>query len=111
MNERLVVYIDGITKGLQDAISKATKDLKNFGENAEQFGTRLSVGLSLPLAIFGERALKAYGESDALSRGLATLEKNATTLTARLQKLDAIPNLGFKDAVKADLQLRTVLTS
>jgi tape measure domain-containing protein len=109
MTEKLVVYIDGITTGLQKALADASKNLKNFGENLEQSGTRLSVGLSLPLALFAKKAIDAYGDVDALSRGLATLEKNATTLTARLQKLDAIPNLGFKDAVKADLQLRTVL--
>jgi len=109
MENRLVVYIDAVTENFRKALNSALSDLNNFGEKAEKAGSALSIGLSLPLAILSKKAVTAYGDMDAFSRGLATLEKNADSLTARLKELDAIPNLGFKDATKADLQLRTVL--
>ncbi len=108
-NNTLTIYIDAIADKFQKVLGSAIGDLNKFAEQAEKAGNTLSVAVSLPLALIGKKALESFGDVDALARGLATLEKNAGTLTARLKELDAIPNLGFKDAVKADLQLRTVL--
>lgn len=108
-NNTLTIYLDAIAEKFQKVLKAALGDLNKFGEQAEKAGNTLSIAISLPLGLISKKSLEAFGDVDALARGLATLEKNAGTLTARLKELDAIPNLGFKDATKADLQLRTVL--
>ncbi|GAB4001505.1 hypothetical protein GCM10028807_57810 [Spirosoma daeguense] len=141
MNQGLTVDIGANIAGLQQALSRGLSQIQsfasgataslgrafntqtfasgaqaigNFASQAQSAGQAISIGLSLPLGAFAKRAIETYGELDSLRRGLATLEKDSTALTARLQMLNKIaelPGLGMKETIQGDIRLRTVLNS
>ncbi|RCR68309.1 tape measure protein [Larkinella punicea] len=95
-------------------LEKAQSKLEQFAARAEKAGQTLSVSLSAPLGFLVKKMSDAFGQSDSMARGLATLEKNADTLQARLAHLNEIakmPGLSFEGAVEGDIKLRTVLES
>jgi hypothetical protein len=80
------------------------------GKQMEKYGKALTLAISAPLALLGKSAITAYGEMDALTRGLATLEKDAGTLQNRLNTLlevAKLPGLGYKEAIQFDVALRS----
>lgn len=107
----LSAKVDAFISGINQAQSK----LQKFGQDAERIGAGLSIAISAPLALLGRASIKTAAEFDSLERGLASLEKNATTLEARLKTLTAVANLpgglGFKEAVAGDVRLRTILNT
>lgn len=115
METKITAILSAKVDAFVSGINQAATRLQKFGQDADKVGAALSIAVSAPLALLGRAAIKTAGEFDAMERGLASLEKNATTLEARLKTLTAIANLpgglGFKDAVAGDIRLRTVLNS
>lgn len=115
MDVRLTAILSAKVDAFLSGINQAASKLQKFGQDADKIGAGLSIAISAPLALLGRTSLKTAGEFDAMERGLASLEKNATTLEARLKTLTAVANLpgglGFKEAVAGDVRLRTILNS
>lgn len=115
MDVKLTAILSAKVDAFINGINQAQSKLQKFGQDAERIGAGLSIAISAPLALLGRASIKTASEFDSLERGLASLEKNATTLEARLKTLTAVANLpgglGFKEAVAGDVRLRTILNS
>lgn len=115
MEVKLTAILSAKVDAFINGINQAQSKLQKFGQDAEKIGAGLSIAISAPLALLGRASIKTAAEFDSLERGLASLEKNATTLEARLKTLTAVANLpgglGFKEAVAGDVRLRTILNS
>lgn len=110
MNRDLNVVLSADVSRLITGINQAQGKLAAFGQQAQQIGSVLSIAISAPLGMLAKKAIDAYGELDSLTRGLATLEKNSTTLKARLSELQEVaklPGLGYKEAIQFDVALRS----
>ena len=108
---RLLVSLNLETRPFERAIKQAERSVKRTARSMESAGRSLTTGLTLPLAAAGGAALKAFGEFDSLKRGLATLEESSESLTGRLKELKEVaqlPGLGLKEAIQADIRLRSV---
>lgn len=62
----LEVFLSGNSKELEAALSRADKQLKNFGKSAQEIGKNLSLTITAPLALAGRSAInfaKDFNES------------------------------------------------
>jgi hypothetical protein len=110
MLRNLTVVIDADIARFQAAIANVSGGLQGFAQQAQKVGTTLSAAISLPLALIGKQAISTFSDMDALRRGLATLEKDSGSLTARLSELREVaklPGLGVKEAIQFDVSLRS----
>lgn len=101
--------VSGAAAQIGGSLGKALGNLEKFGAKLEDVGKTLSVAISLPLLMLGRSAMNAYADLDSLTRGLATVEKDADSLQKRLKELEVVarlPGLGFKEAVQGDIRLR-----
>jgi len=70
------------------ALSEGATSLINWGKNTQWAGRQLTVGLTVPLAMFGTQAAKAFREADQeLTRLIKVYGDIAGTASADLQKI------------------------
>lgn len=107
----LIVKIGAL---LDSSLDRATRTAINrvraLGTEMSNIGTTLGLGLSAPLAAFGAAAINAGKEIESLKLALQTLEKTTEATERRfkeLQEVAKLPGLGVKEAVQADLVLRS----
>jgi tape measure domain-containing protein len=96
---------------LQRGLNNAESKIESFGKKAESLGTKLSIAVSAPLGLMAKRAVESFGEMEALKMSLGTLEKTASSLSNRLSELNELaklPGIGYKEAIQADVRLRSV---
>jgi tape measure domain-containing protein len=82
-----------------------------LGDRFKSFGTAMSIGVTLPLALAAKSASDAFAEYDSLRRGLATLYPTIDGLNGRLasmRELAKLPGLGFQEAIQGDIRLQSV---
>mgnify|MGYP000435112210 CR=1 FL=1 len=107
-----------INKDLVDSYKEGDRQSRNFergigrlGEQVKSVGQSLSVYLTAPLLLAGRQAVIAYGEFDALKRGLTTVTGSAQATAQRIQELAIVaknPGIGLREAIQADVRLRAV---
>lgn len=110
MNQTMTVQLLADISRFQSDMDRAGTKLAQFGAKAQSVGSALSIGISAPLGLLAKKAVDAYGEMDALTRGLATLERSAGSLKARLAELQEVaklPGLGLKESIQFDVSLRS----
>lgn len=108
---RLLVSLNLDTKPFERSIKAAERSVRKTARSMDRFGKNLTTNLTLPILAAGGAALKAFGEMDSLRRGLATLEPTTDSLNKRLKELKEVaqlPGLGLKEAIQADIRLRSV---
>lgn len=98
-------------------INRATASLTRMGSRLESagnkmsfLGTRLTAGLTLPLAALGIGALRASARLEALQRGLQAVMGSTTAAAAEFVKLRVVarlPGLGLTEAVRGSLALQS----
>lgn len=96
---------------LQRGLNAAESRLTSFSKSIESAGTRISIAVSAPLGLLARKSVLAFGELEALKMSLGTLEKTTDGLNKRLTELNKVaelPGLGFKEAIQADVRLRSV---
>jgi tape measure domain-containing protein len=111
------------TAGFDNPLRSSEAGLKRFDTAAGNSSTSLSsiaAGAAGASAVFAGFALvtasalsnlQAYAEYDGLVRGLKTLEGSAEDTANRLKVLREVakaPGLGFEEAVRGDIRLRSV---
>lgn len=96
---------------LQRGLNAAESRISSFGKELEKVGKKLSIGVSAPLALLARKSIIAFGELESLKMSLGTLDKTTEGLNKRLAELNKVaelPGLGFKEAIQADVRLRSV---
>jgi tape measure domain-containing protein len=111
------------TAGFDNPLRQSESGLKNFkttagGTDSALGGlTAAAAGATAVFATFGAvtagalAVLDGYAEFDGLVRGMKTLEGTAAGTQARLELLRdvaKVPGLGFEEAVRGDIRLRSV---
>jgi hypothetical protein len=82
-----------------------------LGDDITSVGKKLTLGLTLPLALLGGRAFQTYAQIDALKLGLENITGSAAGATARfteLREVSKLPGVGLEEAVQGDVRLRAV---
>ena len=95
---------DRVTTQMNRGLSRLSNTLKSFSLAG-------LVGVSAPLAFLAKSASDAYAELDSLKRGMSSLDPSISGVSARMKELEGLarlPALGFQEALKADIRMRTV---
>jgi tape measure domain-containing protein len=96
---------------------KTAKDIETAGERTAQkvsaalalMGTRLSIGVTAPLAALGAASVRSATQMDSLKRGLTAVagsSAEAEKQLARLEQIAKLPGLGRVEAIQASTQLQ-----
>ena len=114
----LTLSTAGFTTGLESAKAQLARFQSTAGTGGGGFGG-IAAGAAGATAVIGgftaalmasKAVLASYAEYDGLIRGLKTLEGTAGATQARLielQKVAKLPGLGFEEAVRGDIRLRS----
>lgn len=98
-----------ISPGLLQRLQDATPALDRFGAAASSLGTKLSVGVTLPLVGLATASIKAASDMDSLERGLTAVSgsaEEAARQMADMREVAKLPGLGLKEAVEGTIRLQ-----
>jgi tape measure domain-containing protein len=104
----------GLNRELRTSSANARTLDRGFGElgnRFKSFGTALSLGVTLPMAIMTKSASDAYAEYDSLRKALQAFYPTLDGLNGRIEdmrELAKLPGLGFQEAIQGDVRLRAV---
>lgn len=88
-----------------------TERIGDIGDKLSSLGQRLTAGLTLPIVGLGVASVKAYGDIEALQKGLTAVMGSASKATSELSKLREVaklPGLGMQEAVKGSINLQSI---
>lgn len=104
----LSIAIVGNVAGLTSALSSAQSSINNFSGSLKSAGTRLSAGLTLPLAGVATAAIKAAADQEQLQIAFTTMlgsADKAKVLIADLSQFSASTPFQMPEVVTAGKQL------
>ena len=87
----------------------AVRGIRTAFERIGSIGSRLTIGVSAPLAAVGVAAVKADADLEALRMGLIAVSGSAGEADkqlARLSEVAKLPGLGFREAVQGSVNLQ-----
>ncbi len=109
----------GFTRGVRDvsvqmqrlssASESAVRGINTAFERISSVGTRLSIGVSAPLAALGVAAVRADADLEALRMGLIAVSGSAAAADkqlVRLAEVAKLPGLGFREAIQGSVNLQ-----
>jgi tape measure domain-containing protein len=102
---RIGADIGGLERGLQ----QAERRIRGFAGSMNSVGTKLSFGLSAPLAGLAAAAVRSATQMDSLKRGLTAVAGSAAEADrqlGRLREIAKLPGLGRVEAIEASTQLQ-----
>ncbi|ROI02945.1 hypothetical protein EGI16_12305 [Chryseobacterium sp. G0240] len=97
----------------QNMISNFANQVQRIGEVGEalsNLGQKLSVAVTLPIIGLGTAAIKAYGDIEALQKGLEAVMGSAAKASVEFDKLREVaklPGLGLKEAAQGSVALQS----
>jgi tape measure domain-containing protein len=89
--------------------NQAMRGFRSISQQMSDVGTRLSLGVTLPLGAIGAAAIKADADMDSLMRGLSAVTGSAGAAEqqfTRLAEVAKLPGLGFQEAVRGAINLQ-----
>jgi tape measure domain-containing protein len=104
---RIAANIDDLDREMKKSVGK----IKSLSADLQSIGTSLSLGVTAPLAAFGGAAVKAFGEIDALKRGLIAVtgsSEAANKQFSELREVAKLPGLGLQEAVRGSVNLQAL---
>lgn len=117
----LAINIGADTSGLQRGLQQAQTMLKNFkqhvdkiaevGDKLSDLGKTLSASLTLPIVGLGAASIKAYGDIEALKKGLEAVVGSADKANREFENLKEVaklPGLGMKEAIQGSINLQAI---
>lgn len=121
MSNELSININANPQGLKDGLKDAEKQISGFvskvekigqlGDVLQNLGTKLTAGVTLPLVGLGVAAVKAFGDIEALKKGLEAVTGSADKAEVEFNKLKEVaklPGLGMEEAVKGSINLQAI---
>ena len=110
-------FLDSFTSGFNQTIgtltsgtaaaSRAWKGVEKTGESISNFGTKLTAGVTLPLAAIGTASFKSFGEVDKTLRlvgeTMGSTAEEAELLESAIKTAAANSTFGMQDAADASL--------
>lgn len=105
----LVVKFSADVTSLQDGFTAAQKAANKLADGLSNVGTKLTIGLTAPLALLATSVVGAAAEMDGLQRGLSAVAGSAEETQrqlGRLQDVAKLPGLGFREAIQGSTSLQ-----
>lgn len=106
----LFIRIGADTKKLDADLRAAQRRLKASAKEFKSIGADLSQTVSLPIIAIGAGAVKAFGDLEALQKGLISVMGSAEAAGAEFTKLKEVaklPGLGLEEAVQGSVNLQS----
>ena len=106
INIRFAVNLAELSTGLQNAAREAEK----AGKKMQQTGQNLSLYVTAPLLGLGGASIKAFGDLQALDKGLTSTMGSAEAAAIEFEKLREVaklPGLGLEEAVRGSVNLQS----
>lgn len=97
----------------QNMITNFVNQVEKIGEIGDalsNLGQKLTIGLTLPIIGLGAAAIKAYGDIEALQKGLEAVMGSAARASGEFDKLREVaklPGLGLKEAAQGSVALQS----
>lgn len=121
MANEITIFIDADTSGLRQGLENAQRQVETFqdriqsiadvGQKLAGLGASLTVGLTVPIVALGKSAIEAYGDIQALQKGLEAVlgsSDRAGKEFERLKEVAKLPGLGLEEAVKGSINLQSI---
>lgn len=106
----LFIRIGADTKKLDADLKAAQRRLKSSAKEFKSIGADLSQTVSLPIIAIGAGAVKAFGDLEALQKGLISVMGSAEAAGREFTKLKEVaklPGLGLEEAVQGSVNLQS----
>ena len=106
----LYIRIGAETKQLNADLRAADKQIRAFGKQMKDAGASLTQNVTLPILAIGAGAVKAFGDIEALQKGLIAVMGSAAAASVEFEKLKEVaklPGLGLEEAVKGSVSLQS----
>ena len=106
----LYIRIGAETKQLNADLRAADKQIRAFGKQMKDAGASLTQNVTLPILAIGAGAVKAFGDIEALQKGLIAVMGSAAAASVEFEKLKEVaklPGLGLEEAVKGSVNLQS----
>lgn len=106
MNEAVQIVERGASR-----INQSIRGIADIGGDLAKLGTILSTSVTLPIIALGTASIKAYGEIQALQKGLEAAAGSAAYAGRQFEDLKEVaklPGLGLGEAVKGSINLQAI---
>ncbi len=106
----IYVRVGASTAPLNADLKAAEKRIRAFGKQMKDAGASLSQNVTLPILAIGAGAVKAFGDIEALQKGLIAVMGSAAAASVEFEKLKEVaklPGLGLEEAVKGSVSLQS----
>ena len=93
------------------AIQNAARQMQRAGQQLQDVGKSMTMNLTAPIVALGAASLYAFGQIDALKRGLISFAGSAEAAEAEFSKLRDVaklPGIGLEEAVKGSINLQAI---
>ena len=99
------------TEGIGKALQVANKQLNAFARQAKAAGEQMTMSFTLPAAVIGGSAIKAFADMEKLEKSLTAVSGSSDEARAQLERLRVLalePGLDLEQAAKATIRLQSV---
>lgn len=107
----VTIRIGASTKELEADLRKAERALSASSKRFTDFGTKMTLGLTVPIAAAGAAALQSFGDFERLQNALIAITGDASIAAEQFERLKVIaeaPGLALPQVVKASASLQAV---
>lgn len=121
MGVDLNIIIGADNTELQNVLSDSERRVEQFvkqvesigkvGEQLQSLGTKLTLGLTVPIIALSTASVKAYGDLQALELGIKAVAGSASFAAKQMESLREIaklPGLGLNEAAKGSVGLQAI---
>lgn len=118
MANELTIIVDADIDGLRRSLEQARRETESFanrigdiGADIAKLGAAISAGITLPIVALGKASIQAYGEIQALQKGLEAAAGSASYAEKQFEDLKEVaklPGLGLKEATKGSINLQAI---
>ncbi|WP_336704383.1 tape measure protein [Chryseobacterium indologenes] len=96
--------------GMLRDFTKQIEKIGEIGDKLSDLGQKLTMYVTLPIVGLGVAAIKAYGDIEALQKGLEAVMGSAARASgefAKLREVAKLPGLGLKEAAQGSVALQS----
>lgn len=107
----VTIRIGATTAQLEADLRKAERALSASSKRFTDFGTKMTLGLTVPIAAAGAAALQSFGDFERLQNALVAITGDASIAAEQFERLKVIaeaPGLALPQVVKASASLQAV---
>ena len=104
------IRIGANTDRLRGDLRAADRQIQAFGKKMKDVGSTLTQNVTLPLVGIGVGAIKAFGDLEALQKGLIAVMGSSSAASAEFEKLKEVaklPGLGLEEAARGSVSLQS----